>query len=197
MSTAIAAQTSAVILVPKNRGLAAQASLALEDRGRMDGARAYVRGEDVGALANEAARNGRRVFALTGDDLLDEWLAAGNRLDERLSRGQIAWSDPEAVYGAPALCAIAASPAALERGSLRVAVCARYARLAEPYVASLEARGIEVRRSFVQGALETVVAAQLADCAIDIVVTGRSIRAAGLCVVDIISRSNLAVLETL
>jgi len=191
-----AAQSNGVILVPKNRGLSAQASLALGERGQIDGALAYVRGEDVGALANEAARAGRAVFALTGEDLLDEWLAAGNRLEDRLRRTQIPWSDPQAVYGAPALCAIAASPAALERDVLRVAVCARYARLAEPYIRALETRGITVKRAFFQGALETVVAANLADCAIDIVVTGRSIRASGLSVIDVISCSHLAVLET-
>ena len=190
-----AAQARGVILVPKNRGLAAQAASALAERGELEGTLAYVRGEDVGALANEAARAGRAVFALTGDDLLDEWLEAGNRLDPRLRRGQIPWSDPEAIYGAPALCAIAPSPETLERESLRVAICARYARLAEPYVRSLEARGITVTRAFVQGALETVVAAHLADCAIDIVLTGRSMRASGLCVVDVICLSNLAVLE--
>jgi ATP phosphoribosyltransferase len=185
-----------VVLVPKNRGLAVQASLALGDRGALNGAVAHVRGEDIGALANEAAGAGRAVFAMTGDDLLDEWLAAGNTLHDRLCRSQRAWLDPEAIYGAPALCAIAASTASLERDTLRVAVCARYARLAQPYVSGLERRGIRIRRTLVQGALETVVAANLADCAIDIVVTGRSLRASGLSVVDVISLSNLAILET-
>lgn len=196
MSTVIAAQSSGVILIPKNRGLAAQAALALEGREPTGDSLAYVRGEDVGALANEAARAGRAVFALTGDDLLDEWLAAGNRLDDRLRRTRIAWVDPDAIFGAPALCAIAPSASILESETLRVAVCARYARLAEPYLRALEAAGKTINRALVQGALETVVTANLADCAIDIVVTGRSIRAAGLCVVDVISRSNLAVLET-
>jgi ATP phosphoribosyltransferase len=192
-----AAESQGVILVPKNRGLVAQASRALAGRGAIAGTISHVRGEDVGALACEAARADRGVFAMTGDDLLDEWLAAGNSLDERLRRSQVAWLDPEAIYGAPALCAIAPSAAVLERKLLRVAVCARYARLAEPYLRELECRGVSLRRTYVQGALETVVAADLADCAIDIVVTGRSLHANGLCVVDLISISNLAVLETL
>lgn len=196
MSAAVdTAKSQGVILVPKNRGLVAQASRVLAERALV-GVISQVRGEDVGALAAEAVRDGRTVFAMTGDDLLDEWLAAGNVLDERLHRSRIAWRDPQATYGAPALCAIAPSAATFESKTLRVAVCARYARLAEPYLRELEHRGFNLRRSSVQGALEAVVAAGLADCAIDIVVTGRSLRASGLTVIDVISLSNLAVLET-
>jgi len=188
--------SNAVILLPKNSGLAAQASLALSSRNDVAGAVAHVRGEDVGALASEAARRGRNVFALTGEDLLDEWLACGNALDVRLARGRVAWSDPQALYGAPALCVIVPSLDVLNRDALRIAICARYANLAEPYVRSLEGRGITMTRSYVQGATETVVGAGLADLAVDIVVTGRSVRASGLFVAEVLSKSNLAVLET-
>jgi ATP phosphoribosyltransferase len=188
--------SNAVILLPKNRGLLEQTALAVASLPERLGTVARVRGEDVGALSNEAARHDRTVFALTGDDLLDEWLAAGNALDPRLARRRIPWSDPDALFGAPALCAIVPSTESLQRTQLRVAICARYARLADPYLTALESRGVSIARSYMQGALETVVAAGLADAAVDIVVTGRSIRAAGLRVAAMISKSDVAVLET-
>ncbi len=66
----------------------------------------FVRGEDVPLLANELARSGRSVLAFTGEDLLEEWLAGGRTLDARITRRSIAWNDPSARYGKPALCLI-------------------------------------------------------------------------------------------
>ena len=102
------AVTETTILVAKNRGLIAQATSVLDRRGLRDGeAASYVRGEDVGQLANVAVRSGRELFAITGDDLLDNWIASGNQLDAGIERTRVPWKDQSAIYGKPALCLIA------------------------------------------------------------------------------------------
>ena len=185
--------TATTILVPKNRGLLAQATHALDLRGVSKEHRALVRGEDVGQLASDAARCGRDIVAITGDDLLDNWLAAGNTLDARLGRERVAWNDPSAMFGKPALCLIAAPQTQLDGGRVRIAVCARYAALAEPMLRALESTTTVVR-SYVQGALEVVLAAGMADAIVDIVLTGKSIASYGLVVREVLYRSDLAVL---
>ena len=187
--------TETTILVAKNRGLLAQATRVLDRRGVRDGeVLSYVRGEDVGQLANATVRDGRELFAVTGDDLLDNWLASGNELDGRIERRRVAWNDAYAIYGKPALCLIAPPETRLDRGTLRIAVCARYSNLAEPALQGLERGGVSVLRTYCEGALETVFAAGMADAIVDIVVTGQSIAAAGLSVRVVLYTSDLAVL---
>lgn len=189
--------TQTTILVAKNRGLIAQASRVLHARGLRSGEIAsYVRGEDVAQLANTTVREGRDLFAVTGDDLLDNWLAAGNELDARIERQRAPWRDGNAIYGKPALCLIAPQQTRLDRGALRIAVCGRYANLAEPALQGLERGGARIVRTYCEGALETVLTAGMADAIIDIVVTGQSIAAVGLSVRVVLYTSDLAVLAT-
>ncbi|HEV3155137.1 MAG TPA: hypothetical protein VGZ02_15110 [Candidatus Baltobacteraceae bacterium] len=186
------------VLLPKNRGLAAQALRALEDLVCPHGVeRRLVRGEDVPYLAREIARSGRPVFGVTGDDLVDEWLASGGTLGERLKRRRISWSDPQAVFGKPALCFIARKGASVVKtGRMRVAFCTRYRMLTERYLQRWEALGIAVERVPIQGAVESALLAGVADFIVDVVVSGRTIREAGLEVREVISTSDLAVLES-
>ena len=180
-------ERSCVALYPKNSGFAAQLA-RLRERYPLpgDASSLSVRGEDVAFFANELARLDRRVLAFTGDDLLDEWLARGNALDRRLIRRRIAWSDPAAIYGAPALCLIGASQAVLsDPRPLRVMVCSRYLRTTERFLRALRGDGLVLDALPVGGSLETCVASGLADLIVDIVVErrddpqSRSARAAG------------------
>ena len=198
MMSVMAERGRRVVFVPKNRGL--------RDRvARIDGylpggddvQHCEVRGEDVPQLASEAARSFRAVFAVTGEDLLEEWLAAGNALDPALVRGRIAWNQDDALFGRPSLCLIGPDGRALTRERCRVAICARYANLAERTLRPLErSLGFTFRRSYMQGALETVLEHDLADAIVDIVVTGRTIRRFDLSVLDVLFQSDLATLET-
>ncbi len=185
-----------LLLYAKNAGLARQAERAIERLSVAGWERRSVRGEDVPLLANELARRGRRVVGVTGDDLLEEWLAAGNVLDGRLARSTQPWDDPRAVYGAPALCLVG-TPGASLQGRKRIAICNRYRNLAERYVQRLEARGCEIERVYISGALENVQLIGLADFIIDVVVTGETARRSGLVVREMIARSDLAVIATL
>jgi ATP phosphoribosyltransferase len=184
-----------IVLAPKNRGLYAQALRALDTFGADTRESAsMVRGEDIPMIATALAQSGRNVLGLTGEDLLEEWIARGNRLDPRIQRRKIPWDDPSALYGKPALCFIGKeSPA--RNGRMRVAVASRYRELAGRYLRTLEARGATVERIPVSGALETVYAQGIADFIVDIVVTGATMRQYGLNVLDVVFTSDLAVLE--
>lgn len=195
--SAIALEHATVVLVPKNRGLAEQVQRAFAKLGEEHATRDVVRGEDVAYLANEIARSGRSVLAFSGDDLVNEWLAAGNSLDSRIRRGRIMWSDPAALYGAPALCLIGSKAGPFpERGATtRIAVCGRYLNLARQFLDQWKGVTFGYELVPVAGAVETIVLKGVADVMIDVVVTGRTIAAAGLRVLRVISTSDLAVLE--
>jgi ATP phosphoribosyltransferase len=146
----------------------------------------------------EFGRAGRRVLAFTGDDLVDEWLAAGNALGESLVRDRVAWNDPYARYGAPALCLIGRPGEPLEARVTpwKVAVCLRYRSLAGRFMQTLLQDGIAFESIVVTGEVETCVSSGVADLAIDIVLTGRTLDRLGLAAKRVISTSDVAVLET-
>lgn len=197
--SAIALERAMTVLVPKNRGLAEQVQRALAHLGEERLTRDAVRGEDVAYIASEIARSGRGVLAFSGDDLVDEWLAAGNSLDPRIRRDRIMWSDPAAVYGAPALCLIGSKDGPLnDRATItRIAVCTRYLNLARRFLNQWSGATLPYELVPVTGAVETILLKGVADLMIDVVVTGRTIASAGLRVLRVISTSDLAVLEWL
>ena len=197
MQSELIAAPPLVVLVPKNRGLAAMAERALQScASGVPVERTFVRGEDVPFLANEVARTGRPMLALTGDDLLDEWLAGGRTLDARVRRSGVAWEDPGARYGKPALCLIGPRGVPLpELGVLRVAVCAKYGNLARRYLRSLERPGLTVDPVLIAGTVEAALLYNAADFMIDIVASGTTIDALDLDVRAVIQTSDLAVLE--
>lgn len=197
MQSEIVAAPPTVVLVPKNRGLAAMADYVLSlhaPRGTLDVT--YVRGEDVPLLASEVACSGRALFALTGDDLVDEWLAGGRRLDWRIVRRSIAWNDRNARYGKPALCLIGPRAQQLPaQGNVRVAVCGKYENLARRYLQTLERPGLRFVPIPIRGSVEAALLHDIADFMIDIVVTGKTIDELDLQVCSVIMKSDLAVLE--
>lgn len=196
MSVTLASTTS-VLLLPKNRGLAAQVERAMKSRTPKDGEIAYaMRGEDIPYLSTQLAGESRNVTAYTGGDLLEDWLAAGNALDPRLQRTRIPWSDPNATYGKPALCLIGPPNAEIGTGSVRVAVCARYQNLAKRYLHEFENEKTSIEIALVHGSLEAVLCERISDFIVDIVVTGKTIREAGLSVRRLFFTSDLMLLET-
>ena len=195
MQSQLAAPPTAV-LIPKNRGLAAMADYALQLYAPASYERTFVRGEDVPLLANEVARSKRPVLAFTGEDLLEEWIAGGRRIDARIARRSIAWSDPAARYGKPALCVIGPRGVAIPTsGELRVAVCAKYENVARRYLRTLEPPGLRIEPDAIAGTVEAAILHNIAEFMIDIVVTGRTIDELGLEVRSIVMTSDLAVLE--
>ena len=194
-ATAVSAPT--IVLLPKNRGLAAMAEYALRGNppsGACDPT--FVRGEDVPLLANEVARSGRSVLAFTGEDLLEEWLAGGRALDPRIVRRSVTWNDPSARYGKPALCLIGPRGIPLpEQGEVRVALCSKYENLARRYLQRLERPGLRIEPVLIAGTVEAAILHNIAAFMIDIVVSGRTIDELDLDVREVIMTSDLALLE--
>ncbi len=190
--------TTTVVILPKNRGLAATAAAAFDAYAPAgEAARTLARGEDIPLLASDLARRGRSVIAYTGCDLLAEWLAAGNRLDARLETVTIPWVDPRARYGKPTLCAI--TPRGYDfppSGTVRAAYCARYPMLARSYLTTLATAQRSIEPIAISGTVESAIAYGMADVMIDIVLTGSTIDAMGLEVRDVLFRSDLAMLVT-
>ena len=186
-----------VVLIPKNRGLAAMAEYALSLYApQTPYERTFVRGEDVPLLASEVARSGRRLLAFTGEDLVQEWIASGRSFDPRITQRSLPWSDPQARYGKPALCLIGARDAAIpERGVLRVALCSKDENLARVYLRTLERPGLAIEPIVINGSVEAAILHNLADFMIDVVVTGTTIDELQLDVKTIVSKSDLAILE--
>ena len=189
--------SSRVLLVPKNRGLAAQARRALVGL-EATGTVQTLRGEDIPYVACELARAGQRFAAITGDDLLDDWLAAGNALHERIIRSRMAWCDPGALYGRPALCLIGRPGTELSPSSaIRIGICTRYVNLTRRYIGTLEAQGTTVEVVPLRGTLEILINCGLVDFMIDVVLSGGTMREHGLHVHEVIYESDLAILEAL
>jgi ATP phosphoribosyltransferase len=186
-----------VVLLPKNRGLAAMAECALRNNPPSGAYEpTFVRGEDVPLLASEVARSGRPVLAFTGEDLLEEWLAQGRTLDARIARRSIPWNDSSARYGKPALCLIGPRGVPLpERGELRVALCAKYENLARRYLRTLERPGLRIEPVLIAGTVEAAILHNVAAFMIDIVVSGKTIDDLDLDVREVIMTSDLALLE--
>ena len=154
-----------------------------------------VRGEDVPYIASTLAARGASVVGITGEDLLDEWLQAGNALDPRLALRSVAWADPAARYGAPALCLIS-KPGESLGDDIRIACCSKYRAAAGRYIAALQAGGRTVTPLWVSGSVETLCLSGLAEFLIDVVVTGATLERSGLVVRDVIRTSGIAVLES-
>lgn len=196
MQTDLVAAPPSVVLFPKNRGLAAMAQRGLQLYADRACEPTYVRGEDIPFLANEVARTGRSVLAFTGEDLLEEWLAAGSTLDTRVVRGSVAWDDAAARYGKPALCLIGPRGTPLpQEGTLRVALCSKYTNLAQRFLRTLERPGLRIEPVPISGTVEAAILHDVADFMIDVVVSGITIDALGLDVRSVILTSDLAVLE--
>jgi ATP phosphoribosyltransferase len=182
------------VYLPNNRRLAEQIAAANlpfpESAGRV-----VLRGEDIPLVMNRIARRSQAAVGITGDDLLDDWLAAGNELDERVTRSRILWNDARAVYGKPALCLIAAQGGGFEPQNARIAVCARYQNLAARFLEQTYGAATLLNVTPFSGGTETLIGVGLADAVIDIVVTGSTIRSLGLEVREVIYTSDLALLE--
>lgn len=197
MPNELVAARPLTVLMPKNRGLAAMAERALKSLSHTIAVdRTAVRGEDVPMLANVVARLGCPLFAMTGDDLLDEWLAGGNVLDASIRRTRVEWNDPGARFGKPALCLIGprgGTPPT--EGTIRVAVCAKYKHLARKYLRALERPGLHITPVIISGTVEAALLHNAADLMIDIVVSGATIDRLALDVYTVLHTSDLAVLE--
>ena len=187
----------AFILVPTNTSLKAYAQKALEDILTGSANILEFRGEDIPLVICSLAALNRKAIGLTGEDLFRDFLLK-NRNSGLVMLKKVVWEYPKALFGKPTLCLLGPKGKSLldfpKGQELRVGISSKYKQLAKKYLNQLEGRGYVFRKISVNGCCETAITAGLADLAIDIVYTGKSVLDAELEVYDRVFTSDFVII---
>ncbi|MDO8633824.1 MAG: histidinol-phosphate transaminase, partial [archaeon] len=186
----------AFILAPKNSGLEKYSKTAFSLLKNADPKKTVkARGEDIPFLLKQYFEKGKKAVGITGEDLYSEFCLkeAGGKVG---ILEKVEWKDPKAFFGKPVLCLLGPKNKKLEElpKNLVVYISSKYKKIAENYLLGFERKGFEVKKVFVNGCVEASFSEGLADLAIDIVYSGRSMEENGLCVYGKIFESNLVIL---
>ena len=186
----------AFIVVPNNKSLAGYRDVALGCFNNLPNKRIVEsRGEDIPFIVEELSQNGKKVFGLTGSDLLREYNLS--KYNSRLIVIKtISWMDKKAKFGKPALCLLGPKNKSLDELSKNLKVCinSKYKNLAKKYLNVLESEGYSFVKIYLSGSTEAAYCNGLSDLVIDIVYTGASIKKADLDVYDKIFESDFVVI---
>lgn len=161
-----------------------------------------MRGEKIPEAITEYARKGEVVFGITGDDLMDEYrfrnpnniLKVENTYD---------WFDNSAMFRRPALCLVNRKGTLGKKPPI-VAIGEKYRETSKDYLfrspmtrdfdfAEFEQDQIRV----FPNSVEKKIKEGKADCAIDVVYTGQTLRNEDLNIVDIVRFTDLVVISPL
>ena len=186
----------AFIVVPNNKSLASYRDAALRYFGNLSKDRIVEsRGEDIPFIVEELSQNGKKVFGLTGSDLVKEYgLAKYN--SKLIIIKTISWVDEKAKFGKPTLCLLGPKNKNLEQLPKKLKVCinSKYKNLAKKYLNVLESKGYSFVKIYLSGSTEAAYCNGLSDLVIDIVYTGASIKKANLDVYDKIFESDFLII---
>jgi len=184
------------IVVPNNKSLVSYRDISLGYLGSPTKDRIIEsRGEDIPFIVEELSQNGKKVFGLTGSDLLREYQLS--KYNSRLAIVKtVSWIDKKAKFGKPTLCLLGPKEKNLEQLSKNLKVCinSKYKNLAKKYLNVLESNGYNFVKIYLSGSTEAAYCNGLSDLVVDIVYTGASIREAGLEVYDKIFESDFVVI---
>lgn len=141
-----------------------------------------VRGEDAPAVANDMNMAGKKTYALTGDDLYDEFtLAAASERKMNILKvlNTYDWFAEDALYKRPALCLmckgeILETPEQIYRmDEIKVAVNKKYELTSREFIRRyFSCRSVDI--SVYAGGTEETVASGVNDFCIDVVYSGKS-----------------------
>ncbi len=183
-------------MAPKNSGLERYREKAFSLLKNLDKAKVIeLRGEDIPFMVEEYSRKGKNTIGLTGEDLFNEYCVTENSNNlEILER--IEWSDPNTLYGKPALCLLGPKDKQLNELAKYLSICisAKYRNMAEKYLKTLEESGFCFRKIYVSGCVETGYSEGIADLAIDIVYSGATMERNGLRVYEKIKESDFVII---
>ena len=161
------------------------------------------RGEDIPQIVVDYAKKGEVALGITGDDLYDEYRLKNPKNPLRVEN-TYDWFDEAAKYLRPALCFVNRTGSIEGIPSPRVAIGAKYPKTSWNYLLrSPLTREFEFGAEFCdlvriyEGSVERKIAEGEADCAIDIVYSGDTIKELGLTVIEIVRFSDLAVISPL
>jgi ATP phosphoribosyltransferase len=177
-------------VVPKNSGLKRCKDILADFRAT--GEILEVRGEDVPFWVEELLKKGKDTIGVTGQDLYTEYCLRNNATRTKVLKF-IDWDDEAALFRKPTLCLLGPKDKSLKTipKNQRVCISDKYKLLAERYLSSLENNGFTFERFYVKGSVESSLLIGIADLAIDIVYTGRSMNELGLNVYDKLFYSNI------
>lgn len=184
------------IVVPNNKSLLSYRDKALGYFENLGKERVIEsRGEDIPFIVEELSKNGKKVFGLTGSDLLREYQLSkyGNVLKIIKT---ISWVDEKAVFGKPTLCLLGPKNKELCQLSRTLKVCinSKYRNLAKKYLNILESQGYKFTKIYLSGSTEAAYCNGISDLVIDIVYTGKSIQDANMGVFDRIFESDFLII---
>jgi ATP phosphoribosyltransferase len=181
--------------MPKNSGLKKYSEIALARLNAQSSEKLEVRGEDVPFWVEGLLKKGKKAIGITGQDLYKEYCLNNYRTGTK-TLFLIPWEDENALFGKPTLCLLGPENKSLDTipKKQRICISGKYKTIAKRYLNLLEERGFVFEKFYVSGSSESSFSVGLADLVIDIVYTGRSMKALGLSVYDKIFYSNIAVI---
>ena len=184
------------IVVPNNKSLVSYRDTALSYFDNLQKDKIVEsRGEDIPFIVEELSQNGKKVFGLTGSDLLKEYQLS--KYNSKLVIVKIiSWADKKAMFGKPTLCLLGPKEKDLEQlpKILKVCINSKYKNLAKRYLNVLENQGYSFVKIYLSGSTEAAYCNGLSDLVIDIVYTGASIKEANLEVYGKIFESDFVII---
>jgi len=165
-----------IFIVPKNSGLGKYKDIVKSDSAK----RIEIRGEDVPSFLDGLTREKKKGVGITGEDLFVEFIE--NNPDAKLKViDKIKWEDDNCIFGKPCLCLLGPKGKNLENISsgLKICVNSKYKKLFDNY-AKEKLKGKDYEIFYAKGATEEFFEEGLVDLVVEIVCSGKSMRAAGL-----------------
>ena len=172
--------------MPKNSGLEDYRN-ALQ---AMPNEKILVRAEDVSFFVDKLISKGINAVGITGLDLQKEYKFK-NPLSEVRVIQNLGWGDESALFGKPTLCLLGpiGGKGLLPQMLGVVAINKKYSAIADNYLGKLRQKGISFEKILLNGATELAAEVGIANYVIDIVVSGKSAKEAGLRVYERILES--------
>jgi ATP phosphoribosyltransferase len=181
------------ILAPKNSGLKAYTDKSFSFLSNLDSARIIqARGEDIPLLLQQYFENKKKAIGLTGEDLFQEFNARFPENAVEIIK-KIYWNDSEALFSKPVLCLLGSKQIS-KPSRITVYISSKYAALANSYLSKFEKKGFSFKKVFINGCVESSASEGLADWVIDIVYSGKTLKRAGLKILDRITESDFVIL---
>ncbi|MBN1786071.1 MAG: hypothetical protein JW825_03660 [Candidatus Methanofastidiosa archaeon] len=190
-------QVEIILVLPKNAGLKEYTQIFLERYPELKDHKVIeVRGEDVPFWIGQLTIKGKRALGLTGEDLYNEYKIANPEEDIIEVLDKIEWMDPKALFMKPALCLIGPEGKTIDDLPKEMTICSskKYRSIVRKYLERYRDNGYTIDEIYVNGSVETSCSEGISDVAIDIVYSGKSMKECGLCIYDIIFKSDCVVL---
>lgn len=182
--------------MPKNSSLKTYLDKALSLISAKNAKIIEFRGEDIPAMLNEYSSRGKQTIGLTGEDLFKEYCLAQKCENLEIAR-KIEWTDPNAMFGKPALCLLGPKGKKINQlpKNLTVCISSKYKCTADKYLKTLE-ESFTLRKIYINGCVETGYSEGISDLVVDIVYSGSTMKKNDLEVYDKIQESDFVIITT-